>query len=58
MKFGGHKVTKSLFIENLDQKLKNKEFLGDMIPLLPRHKDRFVPETAYLCLREHLIEGL
>lgn len=58
MNFGGHKVTKNAYLENMEQKLKNREFLKDMHPLLPKHKEQFVPERAYQYIREELIENL
>jgi len=58
MNFGGHKVTKALFIDNMDQKLKNRDFLGDMLPLLPKRQVPFDPELAYAHVREQLINHL
>lgn len=35
MRLGDSKVSKSIFIQNIETKLRNKEFYGDMLPLLP-----------------------
>ncbi|MBI5346740.1 MAG: nucleotidyl transferase AbiEii/AbiGii toxin family protein [Chlamydiae bacterium] len=56
--FGGHCISKKLFLENMSLKLQNKEFREDMIPLLPRQKEPFVAEIAYQHVRENLLEYL
>ncbi len=56
--FEGHSIPKSLFIENMDLKLQNKEFREDIIPLLPRQSDPFNAEIAYQYVQENLLEYL
>ncbi len=51
-------VTQSLFIKNIELKLKNMEFRGDMAPLLPRHAEPFDPDEAYRIVRIRLLEKL
>lgn len=58
MAFEENRISKSLFLENMDFKLQNKEFREDLIPLLPRQKEPFVPEVAYEHVRENLLEYL
>lgn len=55
MDFGGHKVSRALFLENMAQKLKNRDFLGDMQPLLPKRQGHFQPELAFEHVRENLL---
>lgn len=58
MKFVGHNVTQKLFIANMEAKLQNKGFCGDMAPLLPHGIEMFSPTAAYLSVKEHLIDKL
>ncbi len=58
MKFGGHHVTKKLFIDNMETKLQNKQFCGDMIPLLPYGTESFISSEAYIVVKEHLLDRL
>lgn len=58
LSFGGHNISKALFLENMTLKLKNKEFREDIIPLLPRQSGSFDAETAYQHVRERLLEHL
>lgn len=58
LSFGGHNISKTLFLENMTLKLKNKEFREDIIPLLPRQSNAFDADTAYQYVRENLIEYL
>ena len=54
----GHIITRLLFIKNIEAKLKNMEFCGDMTPLLPRHAKPFDPDEAYEIVRTQLLEKL
>ena len=56
--FEGNCISKTLFLENMNLKLLNKEFREDIIPLLPRHREPFDPERAYQHVRENLLEYL
>lgn len=56
--FEGNSISKTLFLENMSFKLKNKEFQEDIIPLLPRQKEPFIAEIAYQHVRENLLEYL
>jgi len=58
LSFGGHNISKALFLENMAFKLKNKEFREDIIPLLPRQNGSFDAEIAYQQVRERLLEHL
>jgi len=56
--FGGNCISKTSFLENMELKLKNKEFREDILPLLPRHRVHFDPDEAYKNLMEKLIKYL
>ena len=58
VRFGGNKISRKLFLENMGGKMKNKEFCGDMEPLLPLNSDRFNPHSAYEYVRENLLEKI
>lgn len=53
-----HVISKILFLNNMEAKLKNKEFREDTIPLLAHHMETFNPDEAYEHVRKHLIENL
>lgn len=52
------KITKQLFIDNIEKKLKITEFREDIIPLLPRSSRPFDPDAAYELIRVQLLEKL
>ena len=56
MKVEGNKISKKNFIDNMETKLQNKEFLGDMLPLFPRDRSSFDPHEAYKLVLENLID--
>lgn len=56
MKAESNKVSKKNFIDNMELKLQNKEFLGDMLPLFPRDKNGFNPQDAYNLVLKNLID--
>ncbi len=56
--FGGDKISKKLFIENMESKMKNKEFLYDMDPLLPLGRKSFDAEVAYEMVLASLISKI
>ncbi len=52
-------ISKDDFLENMNEKLKNKEFREDIFPLLSRnHKHEYNPDIAYGHIRKQLIERL
>lgn len=51
------RISKKIFLTNMDLKLKSKAFLEDMTPLLP-HNKIFDSVIAYQIVREQLIEML
>ena len=51
-------ISQTLFLKNMEEKIKHKEFQEDTIPLLPRHKKIFNPYEAYEYVREQLIKKL
>jgi predicted nucleotidyltransferase component of viral defense system len=55
MEAEGNKISRKNFIENMEIKLQNKEFLGDMIPLFPRDRNSFDPKEAYNLLFNNLV---
>lgn len=58
MQFENNKISKKNFIDNMEIKLQNKEFLGDMLPLFPRNISVFNPLEAYELVRKNLLELL
>jgi len=58
MKFGGHSISKTLFLENMEEKMKNKLFLEDMKPLLPKFGESFNLEAAYSSVKSHLLDHM
>lgn len=54
MKFGGHGISKKLFVDNMESKMQYPGFCGDMSPLLPTETKMFDPHVAY----EHVLEEL
>ncbi len=58
MQFSGHNVTQKLFLANMEAKLKNREFCGDMVALLPHGVEMFSPMAAYQKVKENLIDKL
>ena len=56
--FVGAKISKSVFLANMELKPKNEEFRQDIIPLLPRIGSLFDADLAYDLVREKLIEKL
>lgn len=51
-------ITKRLFLANIEAKFKNKEFLEDIKPLLPKHHTAYDPSIAYEYIREKLLDQL
>ena len=51
----GHIPTYKEFISNMEDKMQDDEFLGDTSQLL-RCGDSFMPEEAYLLVKERLID--
>lgn len=51
-------ITKKLFTENMENKLKNSEFCGDMTPLLPNFATKYDPHLAYKDVLKHLIDKI
>lgn len=47
MEFENNLITKKLFVQNMEMKIQNKEFRGEMLPLLPRNQPSFDPDLAY-----------
>jgi len=58
MKFGDHKISRKLFIENMESKMQHPGFCGDMIPLLPSGTKIFDPYVAYEDVLEALIQHI
>jgi predicted nucleotidyltransferase component of viral defense system len=55
----GKSITKLEFEANLKEKLKNKEFREDILPLLSKHhRDEFNPDFAYECILNTLINKI
>ena len=58
MRRAGDNVTGTLFRLNIEDKLLNKSFCGDIIPLLSHGSEDFHPATAYQLVKECLIDLL
>ncbi len=58
VRFEGAKISQKLFLDNMESKMQNKEFCGDMDPLLPLNSHRFSPHLAYEYVRENLLEKI
>lgn len=58
MKFGGHAISKKLFIDNMESKMQHPGFCGDMSPLLPTGTKMFDPHVAYEYVLEELIQHI
>ncbi|ADG25715.1 TPA: nucleotidyl transferase AbiEii/AbiGii toxin family protein [Legionella pneumophila] len=56
MKFGGHNISKKLFVDNMEAKMQHTGFCGDMSPLLPTGMKMFDPQEAYAYVLEALIQ--
>jgi len=56
--FTGNRISKAEFLENMEEKLNNREFREDMIPLLPHQSQKFDPDAAYQLVKEKIIEKL
>lgn len=52
-----HIPTYKEFINNMEDKMQDDEFLGDTSQLL-RYGDRFTPEDAYMIVKKRLIDRL
>ena len=50
-------ISKMHFLSNIEKKLLNKEFIEDIIPLLPRQKI-FDVQSAYHIIKDQLIEKI
>lgn len=60
-KYIGHanqSISQKEFLANVEKKLKNKEFLKDMQPLLPQRSKSFDPEEAYEHIKLKLLAKL
>lgn len=53
----GHSVSQAEFLNNMDRKIGEKEFKGDIIGLL-RSDIKYNDEVAYQFIREHILEKL
>jgi len=51
-------ISREAFLANIEEKLKTKDFHGDIIPLLPKQKKSFDSTIAYEYLREKLFNKL
>ena len=58
MKFGGHGISKKLFVDNMELKMQHPGFCGDMSPLLPTGTKMFDPHVAYEYVLEELIQHI
>jgi len=58
MSFKDNIISAKLFIENMNLKMQNPEFLNDMLPLFPRTKMNFDPVRAYELVLQNLIAKL
>ncbi|MFH1831287.1 MAG: nucleotidyl transferase AbiEii/AbiGii toxin family protein [bacterium] len=54
----GQHVSREDFLKNIEKKLENKDFQGDILPLLPKQKNSFDSRVAYEYLREKLFDKL
>jgi predicted nucleotidyltransferase component of viral defense system len=52
------KVPRKVFLDAMEEKMMNKEFREDILPLLPMQARNYNPEIAYRLVRELLIEKL
>jgi len=52
------KVTRALFEETFQSKLENKEFLDDILSLLPRKNASWAPDQAVQIIKERIVELL
>lgn len=51
-------ISRLEFLQNMKMKLKNNEFRGDILPLLPRQIEPYDPDIAFELIRIHLIEQI
>ena len=58
MSASGKPVSKSIFLENMDQKIQNESFRNDIRPLLPLEKRYYDPLKAYDLVKEKILEKL
>lgn len=56
--YTNNSISKKDLIDNIEIKLQNKEFRGDIIPLLPQIQNQFNPDDAYQLIRTKLLENL
>ena len=54
----GQRITKTLFVANMEHKMANEEFKIDILSLLPYNSATYDHEKAYDLVREKLIERL
>lgn len=58
MRHAHQSISQKEFLANIEKKLKNKEFLLDMQPLLPQRSQSFNPKEAYEYVKFKLLEKL